>query len=395
MVFRPAARAILSALLLFPLTACWDRREINDIAFVSATAVDQADDKVRITVQFPLPGQLSGGTGSTGGGGTSGAKPWHTEMAEARTGSEANALQQTFLSRILNFSHRRVLVIGEEKARRGIAETMDILGRIPQNRMTAYLLISEGAAEKLFHVEAPLEKIPAETLRELAALSYEKPITIQDTVDALLTQGIDPYIPLVAAQESMGEEQPAKEARLKGLAVFKADKLAAFFTGERSRGLLLALGQTKQPIVTIKAPEGKGYISFRVTKSKVKIETRMRGSIPVFRITFTGEMIASENRSTFRFSDNRDAVARIEEAVNREIERLIREALRKTQEIGADPVGLGLHLYRHDPSAWRRVKDEWRAAYGRAELAVDSRLRLQHPGTITYPLGIPKEELER
>jgi spore germination protein KC len=395
MRFRPAARALLAALLTFSLTACWDRREINDIAFVSATAVDQAGDNVRVTVQFPLPGQM-GGTGSTGGGGgTSGKKPWHTETSVGRTGREANALQQNSLSRFLNFSHRRVLVIGEEKARHGIADTMDILGRIPQNRMTAYLLISEGPAEKMFHVDASLEKIPAETLRELAALSYAKPITIQDTVDALLTAGVDPYMPLIEAREGKEAHQSAKQARLKGLAVFKADKLADFFTGEHARGLLFALGQTKQPIVTVKAPEGEGYISLRVTRSKVKIATKMHGSIPVFRLTLSGEMIASENRSAFRFSDNGSAVGRLEEAVNREVERLMREALRKTQELGVDPVGLGLHLYRHDPSAWRRVEGQWREAYRSSEMAIESRIRLQHPGTITYPLGISKEELER
>ncbi len=395
MRLRSTAGAILSALLLLPLTACWDRREINDIAFVSATAVDQADDKVRVTVQFPLPGQM-GGAGSTGGGGgTAGKKPWHTVTSVARTGQEANALQQNSLSRFLNFSHRRVLVIGEEKARSGIAGTMDILGRIPQNRMTAYLLIAEGKAEDLFQVDASLEKLPAETLRELAALSYAKPIMIQDTVDALLTDGLDPYIPLIAPQKEQAEGHAPMGVQLKGLAVFKADKLVALFTGDKSRGLLFALGQTKQPIVTVKAPEGEGYLSLRVTGSKVRIDTRLRGSTLGIRLTLTGEMVASENKSTFRFSDNASTIARLEKAVNRDIEEVIRTALSATQELGADPVGFGLHLYRHDPSAWRRIQREWRDAYRRSELTVESRIRLQHPGTLTYPLGIPKEELER
>lgn len=385
----------LFAFLAFFLTGCWDRREINDIAFVSATAVDQAGDKIRVTVQFPLPGQM-GGTGSTGGGGgTAGKKPWHTGTAEARTGQEANVLAQQSMSRYLNFSHRRVLVLGEEKAKRGIADVMDILGRISQNRMTAYPLVSEGTAEELFRVDASMEKIPAETLRELAALSYAKPITIQDVVDALLTDGVDPYLPLVAAQKGEGADKGTKQARLKGIAVFRADKLVANFTGEKSRGLLFALGQTKQPIVTVKAPEGKGFISLRVINPKVKIAARPNGSTPRLRMSLTGEMVASENRSNFRFSENQSTIARLEEAVNRDVERSIRSALTKTQELGADPVGFGLHLYRYHPSAWRSVKREWRDVYRRAELSVDVRLRMLHPGTLTYPLGISKEDLER
>ncbi|HZG77043.1 MAG TPA: Ger(x)C family spore germination protein [Paenibacillus sp.] len=385
----------LLAFFAFLLAGCWDRREINDIAFVSATAVDQAGDKVRVTVQFPLPGQM-GGTGSTGGGGgTAGKKPWHTETAEARTGREANVLQQEAMSRFLNFSHRRVLVIGEEKAELGIADVMDILGRISQNRMTAYPLISTGTAEEMFRVDASMERIPAETLRELAALSYAKPITIQDVVDALLTDGVDPYLPLIAAQKGQGADQEAKQARLNGIAVFRADKLVARFTGSKSKGLLFALEQTKQPIVTVKAPEGKGFISLRVINSKVKLDTRPNGSTPRLRLSLKGEMVASENRSTFRFSENQSTIARLEEAVNRDVERSIRSALTTTQELGADPVGFGLHLYRHHPAAWRKLRREWRDAYRRAELSVDVRIRLLHPGTITYPLGISKEDLER
>ena len=65
---RRSLALLLALLALVPLTGCWDRREINDIVFISATAADKVDDLYKVTVQFPLPGQL-GGLGSSGGGG--------------------------------------------------------------------------------------------------------------------------------------------------------------------------------------------------------------------------------------------------------------------------------------------------------------------------------------
>ena len=50
------------------LCGCWDRVEINDVAFVTGSSFDKINDKFVSTVQIALPSQL-GGTGSEGGGG--------------------------------------------------------------------------------------------------------------------------------------------------------------------------------------------------------------------------------------------------------------------------------------------------------------------------------------
>lgn len=61
--------AVLCCLLLCSvlLGGCWDRREVNDVAFVMGTGLDKEGDQYRVTMQIALPGQL-GSSGSTGGG---------------------------------------------------------------------------------------------------------------------------------------------------------------------------------------------------------------------------------------------------------------------------------------------------------------------------------------
>jgi len=353
------------------------------------------DELYKVTIQFPLPSQL-GGAGSTGGGGgTRGAQAWHTETATGRTGREAVAKQQASLSRYVNFSHRRVLLIGEGLAKLGIAELMDILGRVPQNRMTAYLLMSEGDAEKLFEVDSSLEQSPAEMLREIAGLSYKRPVTIEATVNALLMEGTDPYIPLVGTTHGGKTDRAEREAVLKGIALFRGDRLATTLEGDAARGLMFALNQASQPVVTVSAPEGKGYITMRVTKSNVHIDAQPGGAVPRFTIRVKGEMIASENNSTYRFAEDGEPVAKLEETVNEYLEATIREAIDVTKEHRVDPIGFGLHLYRYHPSEWRKIKERWRNIYGRADIQVRAELRFQHPGTIKHPLGVPKEEVRQ
>lgn len=70
-------RAVIALLLCTTfISGCWDRKEINDVAFVIGIAVDKEGDNYRSSLQIALPGQ-SGSSGSEGGGGgTSGDKSW-------------------------------------------------------------------------------------------------------------------------------------------------------------------------------------------------------------------------------------------------------------------------------------------------------------------------------
>ncbi|HZG86073.1 Ger(x)C family spore germination protein [Paenibacillus sp.] len=381
--------------LLAALSGCWDRREINDVVFVSATAVDRKDDKYQITIQFPLPGQMGGAGSGGGGGGTSGQKPWHTASAVGRTGREANAEQQASLSRILNFSHRRVLILGEEAAKAGTSDVMDILGRIPQNRMSAYVFVTEGEAHKLFKVDSSLEKMPAELLREIAGMTYKRARTIEDFVDAILSEGIDPYLPYLAAVKATQADNPdaPKIAMLKGVALFKGDKLETVLKDSLAQGMLLALNQAKLPVITVKAPSGEGFISLQASNYDVRISASPGSAAPSFRFVIEGKLQIMENNSNFRASESAETIAGLERAVNLHIERVVREAFAETQRHGVDPAGLGEFLYQHYPRYWQRVKPEWRSVYGRADLSFHSRLEYQHPGTVTYPVGIPEKEL--
>lgn len=56
-------KCVLPLLICILLTGCWDRTEINDIAFVVSSAIDKKKDQYRVAMQIPLVGQLGGQTG--------------------------------------------------------------------------------------------------------------------------------------------------------------------------------------------------------------------------------------------------------------------------------------------------------------------------------------------
>ncbi|MFR5071621.1 MAG: hypothetical protein ACLTDS_05515 [Bianqueaceae bacterium] len=97
--------ALSMALLL--LTGCWDKIEINELAFVIALGIDMEEDG-RYTVTCVIP-NLPVYTGKEGGAQDE-AK--YTKTASASTITGAYKELTTRLNKELNFEHMEALVLG-------------------------------------------------------------------------------------------------------------------------------------------------------------------------------------------------------------------------------------------------------------------------------------------
>ncbi len=64
---------MLSLCGIILLSGCWDRVEINDLAIITAAAIDATDDnQIELSLQVFIPKALGSGGGQGGGGGGGG-----------------------------------------------------------------------------------------------------------------------------------------------------------------------------------------------------------------------------------------------------------------------------------------------------------------------------------
>lgn len=375
------------------LTACWDRTEVNDVAFVMGSAVDKEGDQIRATIQIALPGQLGGSKG--GGGGTSGNKNWYLLSKTADTIRQANHEQQSSVSRRLNFSHRRTLLIGEEMAREGIEPIIDVLARIPQNRLTAFVLITKGSAAKVLAARTPAEQFPAEALRELAAESMKVPRTLSLVINAMLSEGIDLAIPAAYIDPTVTTEGDNLKDTIKveGLAVFKQNKLADFLEKEEAIGVLLAMEEAQTPEVTVKAPEGEGKIVAQFLRYDTVLDPVIRGDEITFRILIDATGTVLENESNFQLSQHAQ-IEMLEESLEHKVKADVENGIRKLQQLESDAVGFGKTIYNKKPEDWRRLKENWYEHFTRIHVEVIPALNIENIGSIIKPFGRKEQHLE-
>ncbi|MFD2878681.1 hypothetical protein ACFTAO_26055 [Paenibacillus rhizoplanae] len=77
-------------------------------------------------------------------------------------------------SRSPYLGHIRVLVIGEELAREGVGETLDVIKRSREPRMDFYVMVArKTTAENVLKVLTPLDRLPATKLFSSLDKSYK------------------------------------------------------------------------------------------------------------------------------------------------------------------------------------------------------------------------------
>lgn len=372
-------KCVLPLLICILLSGCWDRTEINDIAFVVSSAIDKKNDQYRVAMQIPLVGQLGGQTG--GGGGTAGSKTWYVDSASGTTIREANNKLQTSLSRTINTSHRRTVIIGEDMARDGVAPVFDILTRNPQNRLTALILVSRGEARDILNTDVQLEQFPAEMIRELAIIATSRPVFLSRFMSDLVEIGSDPYAPVISASKTKPGGKGKSNLKIDGLAIFKKDRLMDIFKDEHMTATLMLLNQARQPEFIVDLPNQMGQASIQLQKSNASFHAAEKNGKLSMTIEIRAKGIIMENQSTYETREN-DQYYIIQKALNRTIKKDVISTVHRLQKLKADPAGFQDRTIRSTATTKNLLKKEWEEVYKDMEVHVVPIVTIEQGGVL-------------
>ncbi|MBS3948102.1 MAG: Ger(x)C family spore germination protein [Dethiobacter sp.] len=408
---------LLAAGLLF-LTGCWSRVEIEQLAIVRCLAIDylagqQEPHLVTLAVARPAAIPAGDGGGGTGGGAV--------QVFSGTGASLELALSNAALSlpRYAYFTHNEVVLIGEEAARRGLQETVDLVFRFHQMRLNNLLLLVPGIAHNVLLASGRLEAaLPEEILGllEQARLRSEgDPLEVYHILRQTVTEGQEAHLavlrleppPELALPEIAAEKKPAggqgggagagqrEEAApppevlsMDGTAVFRNDKLAGFLTPRETRGYLLLAGRIRRGQLTVPDPlVPDKSVNLGILRGKSNITPRLEAGRLSFLVEaeLEGDLLSQEspeNLSTPEMLEKLGAAK--EHALKAEME----QTLRRLQEMEADLVGFGTILWRQNPQAFRELADRWPQVFRHLEVEIRVQAHLRRTGLLSRPVPV-------
>ncbi|EFM12549.1 germination protein, Ger(x)C family [Paenibacillus curdlanolyticus YK9] len=383
-----AAAALASA---FIMTGCWNSRELNSLAVVTAMAIDKAanSDDYELSFQVVMPGELTN-SGKAGNG----YAPFSIYSVKSKTLFEGIRKASKQVPRQLFFSHVQVVILGERIAQSGIKEIFDFFERSHEVRLTSMILVAKNNTPgKLISAIVPLSPLEAEALLGASEVSSkvwsESPVIgIDDAIRKLINPGAEPSISgvkIVGDDAHIGKKQNLEQTRppyhleISGVAMFREGKLVGWLENEKAQGYMLVANRTKGTVMNLSCEGEADGVALEVIKSKTKTEVTMNNGQAKVKILVMAEGNVAEVKCGIALG-KLSVLTKLEQEWGEATKANMRDAIAQAQAFQADVFGFGVILQRSHPKQWKKVKDNWGETFAEAEVNITFEGQIQRGG---------------
>lgn len=349
--------------ILFIVTGCWSNKPIEELNIIVGSSIDKdQDQQIKSTLQYVVPEALA----KKAGGSTSQQKPY------VNVSAVANALEpagwNTTLKRegIIFGPHQKTIVVSEEIARETpLRQLTDLYYRDIDVRGSTHIFISKGRADQTLETKE-LNVIPALRIADIASQSFTTAVLSNSTLmkiwgkmnsgSAFLLQMLDPT---------------SNEVTFNGAAVIgNSSKMIGLLNKEEVQGINWVTGEGKGGYVKAYLKDKDKPAYYQIERMKSTIKPHVKGKDISFDVSIKSEGRISEywnphHKDTFDYKN----VAILEKAAEKQVQRLIESALKKTQkELKVDVVGFGNELRIKEPKFYNKIKNHWDEEFSKASI---------------------------
>lgn len=346
-----------SLLCIVSLSGCYDNNEIENLAYVMAIGIDEGDsNSFNLTFQTAVPKSISGEGGGSGEA---------TVVSSFKTDNFLSGIKKAseYLSRKINLSHTKIIVVSENIAKEGVTAFLNGLQNDMEIRPNVNIIVaSEGAKNYIESIQPKLSANPA-MYYDLLFRAYETDFLVPNTQleDYLYRTknfGVQPVaiytgIDKTINESKSGDEEESKKKKpgdeekknmsIRGLAVFKLDKMVGKLDSQESTLFALLTGSNNSVNIDVIDPLDKRYkvlgnvMKGQSTTTKVTI----KDGIPKIDITLKLNIGVQAYQSDNDY-DEPDKAAKLKKAYEDYLSNGLKAMLSKaTSQFKSDIFGFG------------------------------------------------------
>lgn len=376
-------KLILSLIILFCLSGCWNYKELNDYSIVSGVAIDKVGDEYETSVLISnLPKNNSDENSSES----------NVVVYSEKGSSIFDSLKKIGLisPKELYFGSFSVLVISEEVAKDGINNAIDFFIRYPSSRKNFYIALSRDVkAKDTLKIMTPLSSFPSQNITDNIKSTKELQGTIfsldfNHLLSTILTDGIEPVINCIevkgdieegSSQENLESSEQKTYTKLSNIGIFRDDKLIDWANHDESLGINIINGKISEMYLDLEYDDG--YVVVDSTSFKTDVNVKLKDNKPVVNINLSGEARIIEVKGKIDLEDS-DVIEKLQKKANKKIKQQVNKALKLAIKNETDIFGFGKMFYQEYPDYFDSVKKEWNSNLGNIEFKIKSDLMLKN-----------------
>jgi len=416
-----AAVILLSLVVAVSVSGCYDQREIDDLAYPLAVGLDIGEANIlRMSLQLAAPLAIGGGGGGESGGGGGGAATETTSIITVDTPSIYSGLDliNNIISKEINLSHAKVIIISRALAEKGIMEYIQAIQRGREFRPNMFILVSEDPPDEyLANLTPILESNPSKYYELLLGKDYasffedirmsdfhfasevdfREPTAIltginkKERVDQLAQSGNKEL-----AGKMEGVYQPADipvVSELKnvvmGMAVFKNGQMVGTLNGAESKCFQMVTGKYEHSYWTFpdEYDPSKMVVMDIMQRTSPKIKAVIKDGKVFIDLVLDLEGDFTSIQSSSDFEDYPDQMEnRASEMIKNEIAAMLKKT---TDEFNSDICGFGRYVKGRFMTLDEWKKFNWPERYSDTEFNIQVKLKIRRTGLIIRSMGHP------
>jgi spore germination protein KC len=372
---------ILCFLLLSTVTSgCWNLKEPNQLAIVTAAGLDSsADGRLEVSSQIAIPAGLS--VQNTG---TSKSQSFVVVSAYGKDFMDAGQNLQTQLSRSLFYAHRQTILIGSRMAKQGLAKQgirryLDMIVRNPKSEIRSVIwIVKDGKAKDILATKPTFDPLISTALSSVQMSLGMKPYYYREFLGDSLTNGGAVLLPVISIDPASTKFIYA------GAAVLNKEsglRLTGFLKPVESYYANWIIGRQKMLIVTAALQSrDDGSISIRVKplRRHIMVDKDSQGIHVTIQLHGIGGLV--ENNTSLDPSNAKD-LPTIQDRLSKEAEQAVVQLINKAQkQYKVDFLGIGEHVHRKYPREWKSLQKNWNDTFTKIPITVEVHLGYQDPG---------------
>ena len=278
------------------------------------------------------------------------------------------------------------VVVGEQLAKEGIHQHLDILTRDPQFPLNAGLFICHSKAWDF--IREPVSSSPrfGDYLKDALKTAEKDGFVLGTNLNYFyirrLAEGWDPCLPFVTRNKS--------GIRQLGIALFKDDKMVGDLGMVESQFLVVLDGRVSDTPLGFDDPAepdtgiaDRKYVSVEVVKAKPKVRMSLEnGTVQInIRIKLDVDIVDKESLLELVCADT---LKKYEESFAQEFSSRAERLIEKLQALQTDPLGLGAYLRMQHYETWKQMGGEktWREFWQGANVTVKTNLKIRRFGVV-------------
>lgn len=158
MKIKKLAIFCILTILLTLLSGCYDSRGVEDLAYVTAIGLDVSENNlISLTLQISIPS-----SGSSSDSGSSQSSKTNSITVECTSINSGLALANSYISKEIDLSHCKVIILSEKLAEQGISDYLNTLSNNVELRPDCNIIITKCDAKNFIeNAEPSIEALTA------------------------------------------------------------------------------------------------------------------------------------------------------------------------------------------------------------------------------------------